>query len=338
MCPPQFVVVCRGLMLTNLALSGEPSPCHQQAPMSDRRNSRPTRLSHPPPPSPDQGRSPQPSSDVSGRGRPVAQRRAGSRVVCNAAAWERGVWWQADGSEWDVRLFYDYAAFLHQNHRAAWKPQGMFTHWRSALPEVYVWFQLTFSIAEDFISNGHLAKHRSADSTCTIESDVAHAPLYFVCFAVSPSLRCWHVRPQALIRPVAMLLPDSVSVLEVWLTCGGFTEARTLARKLSTFFKLVSGQVTSECDSRLAWVPFTVVDRGWEVFGAGLVFPVSGDGATGNERMWQHACSSAVHSSWPWMGGVWSGIGVSSLFRIIKLTRSHARKASFVLWHFTTRE
>ena len=51
---------------------------------------------------------------------------------------------------------------------------------------------------------------------------------------------------QAQLRPVAMLFPDCGPVLEVWLVCCGFTEAKPLAMKIKTFFKLISEQVTEK--------------------------------------------------------------------------------------------
>lgn len=51
---------------------------------------------------------------------------------------------------------------------------------------------------------------------------------------------------QAQLRPVAMLFPDCRPVLEVWLVCCGFIEAKPLAMKIKTFFKLISEQVTEK--------------------------------------------------------------------------------------------
>ena len=49
---------------------------------------------------------------------------------------------------------------------------------------------------------------------------------------------------QAQLRPVSMLFPDCLPVVEVWLVCCGFTEAKPLAMKINTFFKLINEQVT----------------------------------------------------------------------------------------------
>ena len=40
-----------------------------------------------------------------------------------------------------------------------------------------------------------------------------------------------------------MLFPDCLAVLEVWLLCSGFTEAKVLSQKMDIFFKLASEQV-----------------------------------------------------------------------------------------------
>ena len=40
-----------------------------------------------------------------------------------------------------------------------------------------------------------------------------------------------------------MLFPDGRPVVEVWLVCCGFTEAKALALKIDIFFKLISQQV-----------------------------------------------------------------------------------------------
>ena len=48
---------------------------------------------------------------------------------------------------------------------------------------------------------------------------------------------------QAHLRPVSMLFPDGRPVVEVWLVCCGFTEAKALALKIDIFFKLISQQV-----------------------------------------------------------------------------------------------
>jgi len=58
---------------------------------------------------------------------------------------------------------------------------------------------------------------------------------------------------QAQLRPVSMLFPNSLPVLEVWLVCCGFTEAKPLALKIKTFLKLINEQVTEmSCLIKLA--------------------------------------------------------------------------------------
>lgn len=42
-----------------------------------------------------------------------------------------------------------------------------------------------------------------------------------------------------------MVFPDYLPVVEVWLVCCGFTEAKSLAMKSNTFFKLINEQVTA---------------------------------------------------------------------------------------------
>ncbi|XP_048580282.1 dynein heavy chain domain-containing protein 1 isoform X3 [Nematostella vectensis] len=51
---------------------------------------------------------------------------------------------------------------------------------------------------------------------------------------------------KSLMRPVAMMLPDSLPVVEVWMTCRGFTEAKSLSMKINTFFKMISDQVSCQ--------------------------------------------------------------------------------------------
>lgn len=42
-----------------------------------------------------------------------------------------------------------------------------------------------------------------------------------------------------------MVFPDYLPVVEVWLVCCGFTEAKSLAMKINTFFQLINEQVTA---------------------------------------------------------------------------------------------
>ncbi|XP_029192398.2 LOW QUALITY PROTEIN: dynein heavy chain domain-containing protein 1-like [Acropora millepora] len=51
---------------------------------------------------------------------------------------------------------------------------------------------------------------------------------------------------RAHLRPVSMLFPDGRPVVEVWLVCCGFTEAKALALKIDIFFKLISQQLSQQ--------------------------------------------------------------------------------------------
>src|SRR3546814_6228434 len=51
---------------------------------------------------------------------------------------------------------------------------------------------------------------------------------------------------KALMRPVAMMVPDLVMIAEVMLAAEGFTDARTLAKKTVTLYSLMIQQLSKQ--------------------------------------------------------------------------------------------